>query len=48
MFKASEANWLSKDRLHNLDPELPDFGSYEVRLAAQKRKETREILGLGN
>jgi hypothetical protein len=48
VFKASEEHWLSKDRLHNLDPELSDFGSYEFRLAAQKRKETREILGLEN
>ena len=46
VFKASEAHWLSKDTIHNLDPDLPDFGSYEIRIAAQKRKETRTILGL--
>lgn len=48
VFKSSEANWLSKDTIHNLDPDLPDFGSYEIRIAAQKRKETRAILGLEN
>lgn len=46
LFRASEENWLAKDTIHNLDLDAPDFGQYEFRLAAQKRRETRSILGM--
>jgi len=32
----------------NPDPDAPDFGMYEFRIASQMRRETREILGLEN
>jgi hypothetical protein len=48
VYKASEIHWLAQDTLFNPDADAPDLGLYDFRLAAQKRKETREILGLGN
>lgn len=42
-------DWLlAKNTLQNINPDLPDFGGYEIRLATRKREETREILGLEN
>lgn len=46
VYRDSEENWLAQDTLHNPDPDAADFGQYESRLAAEKRRETRVILGL--
>jgi len=47
-YLAAEKRWIVQDTLYRLDPDAPDFGQYEFRLAAQKRLETRAILGLDN
>jgi hypothetical protein len=44
--KAAERYWFRKDTLLRMDSEFPSMSPYEVRVAQQLRKETREILGL--
>ncbi len=46
IYRSAEENWLAQDTLQNPDPDAVDFGQYEYRLAAEKRRETRAILGL--
>lgn len=46
IYRASEENWLAKDTIQNFHSEPPEDGLYELRLATQKRKETRAILGM--
>jgi hypothetical protein len=47
-FSALEMRHLRQDTLFNLDIEPPCAGQYEIRLAAQKRKETKAIMGFEN
>jgi hypothetical protein len=46
IFMASEKHWIQQDTLFRINPDAPDFGAYEFRVAAQKRKEIKAILGL--
>jgi hypothetical protein len=39
-----EKYWIPKDKLHLIDPDAPDLGAYECRVAVQLRKETNAIL----
>lgn len=41
-----EKYWIPKDKLHLIDPDAPDLGAYECRVAVQLRKETNAILGI--
>jgi hypothetical protein len=45
IFVASEKNWVPRDTLFRIDPDVPDLGAYEFKVAAQLRKETNSILG---
>jgi hypothetical protein len=45
IYIAGEKHWLPQDKLHLIDPDAPDLGAYEFKVAAQKRKETNAILG---
>lgn len=45
IYKAGEKHWVPQDTLIIIDPDAPDLGAYEFRVAAQKRKETNAILG---
>lgn len=45
LYHQGEKYWLPKDKLHLIDPDAPDLGAYEFKVAAQKRKETNAILG---
>lgn len=47
-YSALEKHHLRQDTLFNFDIEPPSAGQYEIRLAAQKRKETKAILGMEN
>lgn len=46
MYHAGEKYWLPKDKLHLVDPDAPDLGAYEFKIAALKRKEINAILGI--
>lgn len=46
LYHAGEKHWLPQDKLHLIDPEAPDLGAYEFRVAAQKRKEINAIMGI--
>jgi hypothetical protein len=46
IFTSSEKYWIKQDTLFHINPDAPDLGAYEFRVAAQKRKETKTILGL--
>jgi hypothetical protein len=46
VFIASERYWAPKDTVIWIDPDAPDLGAYEFKVAAQKRKEINEILGV--
>lgn len=48
VYKASEIHWLAQDTLYSINPDAPDLGQYEFRIAAQKRKEIREALSMEN
>lgn len=48
IFVAGEKRWIAKDTLFRIDPSAPDFGAYEFRVAAQKRREINAILGFEN
>ncbi len=41
-----ERYWMPKDKLHLIDPDAPDLGAYECKVAVQLRKETNAILGI--
>jgi len=43
---AEEKRWLAKETLLRIDPNAPDLGAYEFKIAAQKRKEINAITGL--
>lgn len=40
-----EKYWMPKDKLHLIDPDAPDLGAYECKVAVQLRKETNAIMG---
>ncbi len=44
-YHAGEKYWLPQDKLHLIDPDADDLGSYESKIAAQKRKEINAIMG---
>ena len=44
LFIASEKHWMKQDTLFKIDPDAPDLGAYEYKVAAQKRKELKAIL----
>lgn len=45
IYKAGEKHWIPQDTLILIDPDAPELGAYEFRVAAQKRREINEILG---
>jgi hypothetical protein len=45
-YREGEKYWLSQDKIHLIDPDAPDLGAYELKVAAQKRKEINEIMGI--
>ena len=46
IYSAGEKHWIAKETLLRVDPEAPDLGAYEFKVAAQKRKETNAITGV--
>ncbi len=45
-FLESEKHWLKQDTLLRIDPTAPDLGAYEYKVAARKRTELKQILGI--
>jgi hypothetical protein len=43
IYFAGEKRWLAKETLVRIDPDAPHLGSYELKVAAQMRKETNAI-----
>lgn len=46
IYSAGEKRWLAKETLLRIDPDAPDLGAYEFKIAAQKRKEINAITGV--
>jgi hypothetical protein len=46
IYHAGEKEWLAKETLLRIDPDAPDLGAYEFKVAAQKRKEINAIIGI--
>ena len=46
IFSAGEKRWLAKEALLRIDPDDPNLGAYEYKIAAQRRKEINAILGV--
>lgn len=46
IYSAAEKRWLAKETLLRIDPDVPDLGAYEFKVAAQKRKEINAITGV--
>ena len=46
IYSAGEKRWLAKETLIRIDPDAPDLGAYEFKIAAQKRKEINAITGV--
>lgn len=46
IYHAGEKHWMQKETLLRIDPDAPDLGAYEFKIAAQKRKEINEIMGI--
>lgn len=46
IYSAGEKRWLAKETLLRIDPNAPDFGAYEFKVTAQKRKEINVITGV--
>ncbi|MES2982212.1 MAG: hypothetical protein V4727_07860 [Verrucomicrobiota bacterium] len=46
LYHAGEKYWIPKDKVHLIDPDAPDLGAYEFKVAAQKRKEINAIMGI--
>ncbi len=42
---AGEKRWFAKETLIRIDPDAPDLGAYEFKIAAQRRKEINAIMG---
>jgi hypothetical protein len=45
IYSAAEKRWLAKETLLRIDPDAPDLGAYEFKVAAQKRREINAITG---
>jgi hypothetical protein len=41
-----EKHWLAQETLLRIDPDAPDLGAYEFKIAAQQRKEINAITGV--
>ncbi len=46
IYSAGEKRWLAKETLTRIVPDAHDFGAYEYKVAAQKRRETNAILAV--
>lgn len=46
IYSAGEKRWLAKETLLRIDPDAPDLGAYEFKIAAQKRKEINSVTGV--
>ncbi len=46
IYSAGEKRWLAQETLLRIDPEAPDLGAYEFKVAAEKRKEINAITGV--
>jgi hypothetical protein len=46
IYSVAEKRWLAKETLLRIDPDAPDLGAYEFKVAAQKRKEINAITGV--
>ena len=46
IYSAGEKRWLARETLLRIDPDAPDLGAYEFKIAAQKRKEINTITGV--
>jgi hypothetical protein len=46
IYSAGEKHWLAKETLLRIDPDAPDLGAYEFKIAAQKRKEINAVTGV--
>jgi hypothetical protein len=46
IYSAAEKHWIAKETLLRIDPDAPDLGAYEFKVAAQKRKEINAITGV--
>jgi len=46
IYSAGEKRWLAQETLLRIDPDVPDLGAYEFKIAAQKRKEINAITGV--
>lgn len=46
LYHQGEKYWLPQDELFLINPDSPDIGAYEFRVAAQMRKEINAILGM--
>jgi hypothetical protein len=44
IYQKCEKDWLAKDTLTTIDPDAPDLGAYEFKVAAQIRKEINAIM----
>jgi hypothetical protein len=44
-FKASERHWFRQDRMTKFDVAGPGWSAFESKVAAQMRKELREVMG---
>ncbi|MFK7851771.1 MAG: hypothetical protein AB8D78_12415 [Akkermansiaceae bacterium] len=46
IYTAAESRWIAKDTLFRIDPDAPDLGAYEFKVAAQIREETKALLDM--
>jgi len=46
IYSAGEKRWLAKETLLRIDPDAPNLGAYEFKVADQKRKEINAITGV--
>jgi hypothetical protein len=46
IYSAGEKRWLAQETLLRIDPDAPDLGAYEFKVAAQKRMEINAITGV--
>jgi hypothetical protein len=46
IYSAAEKHWIAQEALLRIDPDAPDLGAYEFKVAVQKRKEINAITGV--
>jgi hypothetical protein len=46
IYSAGEKRWLAQETLLRIDPDAPDLGAYEFKVAAQKRMDINAITGV--